>query len=481
MKANWFVTALLLFVVHVAFSQQQTAPVVKIASGSISGTTNYLKSINSFKGIPFAAPPIGRNRWMPPQPVKPWTGIRKCDSFSASPMQASPKPFSVWTEEFLIPKEPISEDCLYLNVWAPASTQGKKLPVIVWIYGGAFVSGGSAVPIYDGDHFANRGIVFVSINYRVGIFGFFAHPQLSKQQNEKQLANYGLMDQIAALQWVQQNIEAFGGDKNNVTIAGQSAGAVSVTCLMASPLTKGLFTKAIVQSGAGLAPNSPRTVTLRQMEANGQDIFKQLGITSVEQARNLPAEKLLQAKSGFGPVVDGYLLPDKLPNIFSAGKQHKVPLLVGSNYHEDLPDSTRRTASMYRYGINAYVFASLHSKVAPVYLYKFTLRMGVQDPAVHEYTSSFHSGEIPYVFANLRFSKRQYLLGDEMKSLEMNRYWSKFIKDSDPNQPEMNKWRPYTNSKKWVMHLGDWPGCYELNQAGEFDVILEEMKQATDK
>lgn len=481
MKANYFVAPILLLATHVAISQQHNAPVVKIASGSISGTSNYLKNVNIFKGIPFAAPPTGENRWMPPQPVKPWTGVKKCDSFSASPMQSSPKPFSVWTEEYLIPKEPINEDCLYLNVWAPASTAGKKLPVMVWIYGGAFVSGGSAVPVYDGERTADKGIIFVSINYRVGVFGFFAHPQLSKQEDKKQLANYGLMDQIAALQWVQQNIGAFGGDKNNVTIAGQSAGAVSVSCLMASPLAKGLFHKAIVQSGAGLIPNSPRTATLQQMEANGEDIFKQLGVASIEQARNLSAEKLLSAKSRFGPVEDGYLIPDKLWNIFSAGRQHKVPLMVGSNYHEDLPDSSGRTASMYKYGINAYVLASLHSAVAPVYLYKFTLRMGALDPAGYEYTSSFHSGEIPYVFVNLRFSKRQYLLGDEMKSLEMHRYWTKFIKDSDPNQQEMVKWKSYANNKKWIMHLGDWPGCYELTQAGEYDQMLEEMKQSTAK
>jgi para-nitrobenzyl esterase len=477
-KANCFVFAILLFVTQAGFSQSPKGiPVIKIADGTISGTTNYSKSINIFKGIPFAAPPIGANRWRPPQPVKKWKGILKCDSFSASPMQPSPKPFSVWTEEFLIPAQPIGEDCLYLNVWAPSSVQSKKLPVVVWIYGGAFVSGGSAVPIYDGERTAERGIVFVSINYRVGIFGFFAHPQLSKQGDKKQLANYGLMDQVAALKWVQENIETFGGDKNNVTIAGQSAGGVSVSCLLASPLTKGLFHKAIVQSGAGLVPNSPRTVRLNQMETKGEDIFRQLDVHSIEQARNLPAKKLLEVTAGFGPVVDGYLIPDELDTIFSSGRQHKVPLMLGSNYHEDLPDSTRKTNTMYRYALHAYVLASLHSKVAPVYLYRFTLRMGVLKPAEHEFTSSFHSAEIPYVFVNLRFSKRKYLLGDEMKSLEMNRYWSKFIRDSNPNQPEMVKWQPYSNDKKWIMHLGDWPGCYELSQAREYDELLEELKQ----
>jgi para-nitrobenzyl esterase len=477
MKANCLVTAILFFAAHVAVSQQQqSVPVIKLTDGIISGTTSYSKSVNIFKGVPFAAPPVGELRWQPPQPVKQWNGIKKCDKFRASPMQAPPVPFNVWTEEFLIPKAPISEDCLYLNVWAPALTGGRKLPVIVWIYGGAFVSGGSAVPIYDGERTADRGIVFVSINYRVGIFGFFAHSQLSKQQDKKRLVNYGLMDQIAALQWVQQNIQAFGGDKNNVTIAGQSAGGVSVNCLLASPLTKGLFAKAIVQSGSGLYPNESRIMPLQQMEVTGEAVFKQLGVTSVQQARNLPAEKLLEAKGRFGPAVDGYLVPDKLWNIFSAGKQHKVPLLVGFNYHEDPPDSSRNKQN---YGLNAYILASLHSAVAPVYLYKFTLRMSLKD--MNEYTSSFHSGEIPYVFANLRFSKRKYLLGDEMMSLEMNRYWSKFMRDSDPNQPEMRKWLPYTNEKKWIMDLGDWPGYRELSESKMFDEMLEELKQPNAK
>lgn len=482
MRVNWFVIPILLLVSHAVFAQSQKGtPVVKIASGTISGTTNYGKTINIFKGIPFAAPPVGRNRWKPPQSVKEWKGVLKCDSFSASPMQPVPKPFNVWTEEYLIPKEPISEDCLYLNVWAPASTGGKRLPVFVWIYGGAFVSGGSAVPVYDGQFIANKDIVFVSFNYRVGIFGFFAHPQLSEQGDKKQLVNYGLMDQIAALKWVQENIEAFGGDKNNVTVAGQSAGAVSVSCLMASPLAKGLFHKAIVQSGSGFFPNESRIASLRQMENNGETIFKQFGISSIKEARNLSAEKLLEAKGRFGPSIDGYILPDTLLNIFFAGKQHKVPLLVGSNYHEDLPDSSRTTAFMYRFGINAYLLASLHSKIAPVYLYKFTRYVGILDPVSYEYMTSFHSAEIPYVFENLRLSKRRYLVGDEFIAHNMNRYWTKFMYDSDPNQREMVKWKPYSNDKKWFMQLGDWPGCYELSQAQEYDQLLEEIKHATAK
>lgn len=475
MTVNRLITVFFLLVTQFALPQQvKRLPQVTIAPGIISGMANYNGTINIFKGVPFAAPPVGINRWRAPQPVKPWQGVKACDKFGASPMQPTPRPFSVYTQEYLIPTAPISEDCLYLNIWAPAKTNGKKLPVLVWIPGGGFVSGGGAVPVYDGERTANKGIVFVTINYRVGVFGFFAHPQLSGQEDRGKLANYGLMDQLAALQWVQQNIEGFGGDKNNVTVAGQSAGGTSIICLLASPLAKGLFAKAIVQSGAGLLPSSPRNTSLQQMEANGEAIFKQLGVKSVQEARELPAEKLLQANGRFGPVVEGYLLPDNPTNILSAGKQHRVPVLVGSNYHENKPDSSGATISSQRYALNAYLLAKMHSGVAPVYLYQFTLRMGAD--AMNEYTTSFHSAEIPYVYNNLRFSKRKYLLGDEMTSLEMNRYWTKFMRDSDPNQPEMNKWLPYTNAKKWIMNLGDWPGRREL-EAPMLDELYEELKE----
>ncbi|MBE7179119.1 MAG: carboxylesterase family protein, partial [Mucilaginibacter polytrichastri] len=212
-------------------------PKLKIDAGWISGIKSADGDITSFKGIPFAEPPVAQLRWKAPRPVKPWAGLRKCDAFGASPMQGNPAPFSMWTKEFLIPDEPISEDCLYLNVWSGAKNGSEKRAVLVWIYGGGFVSGGSAVPIYDGEALARQGVVVVSINYRVGIFGFFAHPELTKESGRNASGNYGLMDQIAALKWVQKNIAAFGGDPQKVTIAGQSAGSMSVNALVASPLT----------------------------------------------------------------------------------------------------------------------------------------------------------------------------------------------------------------------------------------------------
>jgi len=194
---------------------------VDTRSGKVSGRLTADRTIASFKGIPFAAPPIGELRWKAPQPVAAWTGVRECIALGASPMQGKPAPFSMWSREFLIPEEPIGEDCLYLNVWTGAKAGGAKLPVLVWIYGGGFSSGGSGCPIYDGEAMARKGIVFVSFNYRVGIFGFFAHPALTQESDRHASGNYGLMDQIAALRWVHENIGAFGGDPANVTIAGQ--------------------------------------------------------------------------------------------------------------------------------------------------------------------------------------------------------------------------------------------------------------------
>src|SRR6476620_2662270 len=286
-----------------SFKPSYDLSVVKTDAGLVSGTLK--QDIHIFKGIPFAAPPVGDLRWKAPQPVHQWGGVKVCDKFSASPMQASPAPFSMWTEEFLIPKEPISEDCLYLNVWTGASSSKEKRPVLVWIYGGGFGSGGTAVPIYDGEAMAKKGIVFVSINYRVGIFGFFAHPELTAESKNHASGNYGLLDQIAALKWVKKNIAAFGGDPNNVTIAGQSAGSMSVNCLVASPLAKGLFNKAIAESGASFI-NSFGNTTLQQAEENGVKTAASLKVNSIEALRKLTAAELMKAQSMRGVIIDGY-------------------------------------------------------------------------------------------------------------------------------------------------------------------------------
>src|ERR1700733_11654898 len=230
--------------------------IIKTDAGLVSGVTNKEGDIHIFRGIPFAAPPVGPLRWRAPEPVRTWGGVRKCDTFRANAMQRDPVPFDRYTAEFLIPSRVISEDCLYLNVWTKMRKGGEKMPVIVWIHGGGFNSGSGSCAIYDGENMAKKGVVFVTINYRLGVFGFLAHPELTKESPDHASGNYAFLDQIAALKWVRANIAAFGGDPDRVTIAGQSAGSFSVNALMASPLAKGLFQRVIAESGAMFGPET---------------------------------------------------------------------------------------------------------------------------------------------------------------------------------------------------------------------------------
>src|SRR3569833_50993 len=308
--------------------------VINVDGGSISGVKNNAGDITSFKGVPFAAPPVGNLRWKAPQPVKAWTGVKKCNAFGASPMQGKPVPFGVYTKEFLIHDEPISEDCLYLNVWTKTVNAAKK-PVFVWIYGGGFVSGGAGVPIYDGEAMAKKGIVFVSINYRVGVFGFLAHPELTKESPEKASGNYALLDQIAALKWVKRNNPKLSGDPGNVTIAGQSAGSMSVNALVASPVAKGLFNKAIAESGSLMVANPAiKSKTLHDAEEQGLKLASTLHTGSIADLRKIPAADLQKAPGGYSPIVDGYVLPQSIAQIFAENKENHVPLLIGWNADE---------------------------------------------------------------------------------------------------------------------------------------------------
>ena len=323
-----------------AFAQPVTTQ-LKLNDGIIEGVLEK-SGIRAYKNIPYATPPIGILRWKSPQPVQPWAGIRECKTFGNSPVQVAPEPVYMWSEEFLIPKQPIGEDCLYLNVWTGAKTQNEKKPVIVWIHGGGFSAGSGSVPIYDGEALAKKGVVFVNINYRLGIFGFFAHPDLSKEVSQKASGNYGMMDMIAALKWVKQNISVFGGDPNNVTIAGQSAGSVAVVYLIASPMAKGLFNKAIAQSGAGLLSRETTLSfdglpNLQQTETEGLKIASQLNAKNVDELRKIPANELFrQIRFRAHPIIDGYILPENVADIFKKNKQNNIALLTGWNEDEGI-------------------------------------------------------------------------------------------------------------------------------------------------
>ena len=305
---------------------------VRTAAGLVEGATDQTTGVRSFLGVPFAAPPVGDLRWRPPQPPAAWEGVRKATSFGPRCMQAPIFGDMIFRDE-------VSEDCLYLNVWTPARSADDRLPVMVWIYGGGFQAGSASEPRQDGSHMAQKGVVVVSFNYRLGIFGFFAHPELTAESPHKASGNYGLLDQVAALEWVRKNIAAFGGDPGNVTIFGESAGSFSVSALMASPLAKGLFEKAIGESGAFFTAGSQTLAPkdLAASEAAGEKFAQSAGAASLAELRAKPADAVLQAAikgQWFSPNVDGYMLPTDAYAIFSAGRQNDVPLLAGWNADE---------------------------------------------------------------------------------------------------------------------------------------------------
>lgn len=305
----------------------QKGPQITVAEGTLEGKT-LPSGINSYLGIPFAQPPVGKLRWVAPQPPQKWTGIRAATSFGNNAMQK--KVFG----DMVFRSKKMSEDCLYLNVWAPVKKSAEKLPVLVYFYGGGFIAGDGSENRYDGESLAKKGIITVTLNYRLGIFGFFSHPDLTKESPNKSSGNYGLLDQNAALLWVKKNIAAFGGDPNKITIAGESAGSISVSAHMVSPLSKKLIARAIGQSGAMIYPTFP-AVPLDVNESAGLEFCKNANIASIRALRDIPAEKLLDiASSGATSfhaktVIDGYFLPDFPAKIFASGQQAAVPLLVG--------------------------------------------------------------------------------------------------------------------------------------------------------
>ena len=306
-----------------------------VSSGQLTGVAGRGAGVRVFKGIPFAAPPVGPRRWKAPEPVAAWTGVRAADRFAPACTQNVTGSRLPWTEEFMH-QGAVDEDCLYLNVWTASSGRARR-PVFVYLYGGGFNEGSGSVAIYDGESLARKGLVVVTINYRVGVFGFLAHPDLAAESRRAASGNYGLLDQVAALRWVQQNIAAFGGDPDNVTIAGQSAGAISVYLLTASPQTRGLFHRAIVQSGPGSSRGLPQQRT-PAAEA-GAAFAKARGADSVQALRAKPARDLLAPQPGdapvrFGPVIDGWLLTDDVETVYAKGWQQDVPLLTGMNADE---------------------------------------------------------------------------------------------------------------------------------------------------
>lgn len=464
---------------------------VRTATGLVSGIA-LPHGVIAFEGIPFAAPPVGALRWRPPQAAA-WQGVRKADHFGPPCMQIIPlKRVGPWSLEFLTQRKP-SEDCLYLNVWTPAHSAGQKLPVMVWIYGGGFTSGSTDLGIYNGAHLAQKGVVLVSISYRVGPPGFLVYSGLTQESAHHSSGNYGLMDQIAGLRWVQRNIAGFGGDPDRVTIFGQSAGGFSVDLLLQSPLARGLFARAIIMSGPPALP-TPRLgggPSLASAEQAGAQYAASLGAHTLAELRALPAERLLEGKSpiGFGPISDGWVLP--------AGERPLAPVPVMNGMVADdigigdygfgpQPEPTAaawRNAAEKKYGEAAQQFLALYpagsgrsveaerkasardrARVAilewaaaqqkrsgHVYTYYFD---HVLPWPQHPEFGAFHSSELPYVFDNLDKLRRPWTEADHRLAEALSSYWVNFAKTGNPNGPGLPVWPAYHSGAGTVMELG---------------------------
>ena len=461
---------------------------VKIESGKLKGASK--DGVTSFKGIPFAAAPVGDLRWRPPQPVKPWTDVRDATKYgpdcAQNPFPGDAAPLGV----------PPDEDCLYANVWAPDGSAHQKLPVMVWIYGGGFVNGGSSPDVYDGSQFAKHGIVFVSFNYRLGRFGFFAFPALTKEHPDEPKGNYGYMDQIAALQWVKRNAAAFGGDPANVTIFGESAGGGSVLTLMTSPLSKGLFKRAIVESGGGRSLLMGQRYVSKQLEG-GPPSAESVGVAfarknkiegedaaALAAMRKLPWKDVVDGMNMMsmgnptyaGPMIDGKVVVESPAEAYAAGRGAKVAFMIGAN-SADIGFSFARTVddlfkpfgadkdqAMAAYNVTsstpvgqvAPLFGADQMMVEPA---RFAARtLAAQGVPAYEYRFSYvaeslrdkvkgapHATEIPFVFDTVAAKYGKDLTdADRATAKAANAYWANFVKSGDPNGTGLPEWPAYS-------------------------------------
>jgi para-nitrobenzyl esterase len=451
---------------------------VRVEQGQLSGVPGADPAVRVYKGIPFAAPPVGDLRWRAPKPAADWPGVRKANQFSATCMQAPYPQGSMYYSE----PEPVSEDCLYLNIWTAAKSASDKRPVMVWIHGGAFTRGSGSAPTYNGENLSKKGVVLVTVNYRLGIFGFFAHPELTAESEHHSSGDYGILDEIAALQWVQKNISAFGGDPKRVTIFGESAGSWAVNVLVASPLAKGLFQRAIGESGA----NFNKMAKLADLEKSGMRAGP-----SIAELRAKSAEDVLKTPGAFSVNVDGWLLPTDVIAIFEQGRQNDVPVLIGSNADEGtafmppkITVAAMQTTAKQRFGARAEQFARIYPATSdeeawkasaalmrdqtfglqmrtwarmqaktgksPAYLYYFS-----RVPAGGEHYGAFHASEIPYVFGTNDIGKRTWQDADRKLSETMSSYWVNFATTGDPNGKGLPSWPKYDENKDLALNLDE--------------------------
>jgi len=503
-KLAWFALAVAALSSGLILATRSTnaaaADVVRVDGGQISPTV--ADGVRVFKGIPYATPPVGSLRWKSPQPVVPWKGIRQCDAFGPECPQAPYPQASM----YYTPPAKQSEDCLYLNVWTTASP-GEKRPVMIWIHGGALTRGSGAHAVYDGAALAKKGVVLVTINYRLGPLGYLAHPELTAESPNHSSGNYGVLDQIAALKWVQRNIAAFGGNPGRVTIFGESAGSWSVNTLVATPLAKGLFQAAIGESGASFQPGihlKEDRNGLPSAEKVGAAFAKAAGADSIAALRAVPADKIVDLfnndaegkKFRTQPNIDGWVFPDEIRNIFAQGKQNDVPVIVGSNANEmttlTVPSVVPKTLEDYRkrvqaqYGEAMREFDAVYpvkteADIARAYLGSlrdtvFTLGMRTwarmtatgrskaylyffnhPPPGPNsKYLGAYHASEIIYVFDNLaERSSAPWTETDSKLAGMMSAYWVNFAKTGEPNGNNLPAWTPYNADSEPYMNFGD--------------------------
>lgn len=511
---------------------------VTIQNGTLEGIREPNSNIRSFKGVPFAAPPVGDLRWHPPTPVTNWDGVRPAKAFGPRAMQ-----LPVFGD-MQFRSNGMSEDCLYLNVWTPAESKEARLPVLLYFYGGGFIAGDGSEPRYDGQSVAEHGIVTVTANYRLGVFGFLAHPELTAESPHHASGNYGLLDQVAALSWVRNNIAAFGGDPERITIAGESAGSISVSALMASPLSRDMIAGAIGESGSILETLAP--APLETAEALGRRIAAGLGIgeaPSLEQLRAMPAQQLMETARDagfqwFSPTLDGYFFPQPPEAIFTAGEQAKVPLLAGVNSQEmgfaallgnqaptvenykqalkriypehsdavfiaypatnpdEVMDAAQDLASDRFISFGTWKWIDLATKTGgqPTFYYLYAHPRPAMRPELGKVAPGFaggiveteeprprdrgavHSAEIEYALGNLHLNKVfAWNEEDEQVSRLMQSYFIRFIQTGNPNGPDLPEWPRFDTGLRLVIDSATHTQSLDPLRA-RYD-LLERIKQ----
>ena len=516
MKRRLFSAICVLAACAAAVPAAESDPAVTVTGGKIQGRLLTAPGGAVFKGVPFAEPPLGGLRWREPAPVKAWTGVRDAATFGAACVQE----VVAWNKQEATGNK---EDCLYLNVWTPEWPAKSKKPVMVWLHGGGNTGGAASVDYFDGAALSRRGVVLVTINYRLGLFGFFVHPGLTAESAHRSAGNYGLLDQIAALKWVRDNIAQFGGDPNNVTLFGQSAGAIDTAYLLASPLSKGLLHRAIQESG----PPIRDMLTLADAEKAGEKFAASLGAPAgkegIQFLRSLPSEQLQKASVAVrgadgpntGPAVDGWMMPRLPGQIFMAGQQHAIPVMIGNNAREQggpAPEALRKAVAD-TYGVNAekalayYGLSAegngnsdpLYGPASIQYSADTRYRCGAVAEAiwhtaakntVFEYQfdhaiagrpATGHSAEVPYVFGTLLpggFLGGPFVEIDKKISDEMQRYWTNFAKTGDPNGASLPQWPKFDATARGYLEFTDnGPVAREGLRRGICDLYIDNVQR----